>query len=83
MWLDDDQDKVAAYLHLRRELCPQCGTAEADWFDPVARRPLDDPKWEATTMRCHGCAELEAVSEDIPREEKGVRVVLLPAKGDD
>jgi hypothetical protein len=30
-------------------------------------------------MKCHGCAELETAGEEVPREARGVRVVLLPA----
>lgn len=79
MWLDEDQDKVHAWLRQRRELCPRCGTMEADWVDPRSRRYRDDPKWEAATFRCPGCAEVERVGAEVPPGERGVRVVLLPA----
>lgn len=78
MWLDEDQDKVHAWLRHRREICPRCGTVEADWIDPATRHFVDVPKWEATTFRCPGCAELERVGAEVPRDERGVRVVLLP-----
>lgn len=82
LWLDDDQDKVAAYLRLERELCPRCGTAEQDWVDPRTHRYLDAPKWEAEKLRCFGCAELEHAQADVPAKEKGVRVVLVPFRED-
>lgn len=69
---------MAAYLRLERELCPRCGTSEGDWVDPVTRKYLDPPKWEAETRRCWGCAEMEAVEKTVPRGERGVRIVLVP-----
>lgn len=74
---------MLAYLRLKHELCPQCGTAEADWIDPLTRKYLDNPKWEASTMRCFGCAELEAERDAIPPRERGVRVVLVPWQEED
>jgi hypothetical protein len=56
---------------------------EADWIDPKTRRYLDTPKWEAETLRCFGCAEMETAQKDIPAGEKGVRVVLVPWSDDD
>lgn len=79
MWLDDDQDKVVAWLRARHSVCSQCGTTEADWVDPQTRRLRDDPKWEATTYRCHGCAEVQRAYAEIPDRATGVRVVLVPA----
>lgn len=32
----------------------------------------------AIPFRCPGCAEVERVADEVPREEKGIRVVLLP-----
>lgn len=81
--MDEDQDKVTAYLRLERELCPRCGTAEADWVDPQTKRYLDPPKWEADTRRCFGCSELEALQKEVPGSERGVRVILVPFKDDD
>lgn len=83
MWLDDDQDKVAAWLRSRREVCPQCGTVEADWVDPETGHFTDTPKWEATTYRCPGCAEVGRVAAAVPDKEAGVRVILIPAGEDD
>lgn len=81
--MDDDQDKVAAWLRARHDVCPQCGTTESDWLDPLSRRLHDRPKWEATTYRCPGCAELQRAAKDIPEREAGVRVVLIPVSDDD
>lgn len=78
LWLDDDQDKVNAYLKLERTLCPRCGTAEADWVHPGTKRLLEEPKWEPTTFRCHGCATLGLAEKEVPDREVGVRVVLVP-----
>jgi hypothetical protein len=83
MWLDDDQDKVVAWLRARHEVCPQCGTTEADWVDPDTGRMLEAPKWQAVPFRCHGCAELQRTVRDVPEREAGVRVVLIPADDDD
>lgn len=67
-----------AWLAAQREVCPQCGTFEADWLDPETKRFLPEPKWEAIPFRCPGCAEVERVAAEIPKGERGVRVVLLP-----
>lgn len=83
MWLDDDQDKVQAWLRHRRQICARCGTVEADWIDPATRHFHDRPKWAATTFRCPGCAEVERVGAEVPRDERGVRVVLLPFEDND
>jgi predicted RNA-binding Zn-ribbon protein involved in translation (DUF1610 family) len=83
MWLDEDQDKVHAWLRHRRELCPRCGTMEADWVDPATHRFHEEPKWEAATFRCPGCAEVERMSADVPTGERGVRIVLRPFELDD
>ncbi len=83
MWLDDDQDKVVAWLRARHEVCSQCGTAEADWVDPVTRRYLDPPKWETTTYRCPGCVEVERARAELPKGAEGVRVMLVPMRDDD
>jgi hypothetical protein len=83
MWLDDDQDKVVAYLDYRRRLCPDCGTAEEDWIDPVTRRLKDEPTWEATTEQCFGCVTLARELETVPGREKGVRAFLIPWREDD
>lgn len=82
LWLDEDQDKVHAWLRARSEVCPQCGSTEADWIDPATRRFLDPPKWEPVTFRCHGCAEVERTQSAIPRGEAGVRVILVPFDAD-
>jgi len=83
MWSDEDQDKVHAWLRQKREVCPRCGTVEADWVDPATNKLRDDPKWEATTFRCPGCAEVERASADVPSGARGVRVVLMPARDND
>jgi hypothetical protein len=81
MWLDDDQDKVSAWLRARHEICPRCGTAESDWIDPQTKRYLEVPKWEPLTYRCPGCVEVERVREEVPKgSTAGVRVVLIPLK---
>lgn len=75
-----------AYLQYQRKLCPDCGTAEEDWIDPVTRRLKDDPAWEATTVQCQGCVELARELETVPEREKGVRAYLVPYRdewGDD
>jgi hypothetical protein len=68
---------------LQRTVCSHCGTTEADWVDPATRRPHDHPKWEATTFRCYGCAEMELEQKRVPDKEAGVRVVLIRARDDD
>lgn len=83
MWLDDDQDKVGAYLRLRREVCARCGTVDSDWIDQTTGRYRDDPPYEATLFRCHGCRELEEALEEVPSGQKGVRVALIPRPDDD
>lgn len=83
MWLDEDQDKVTAWLRARHEVCTNCGTIESDWLDPDSGRLLDRPKWEAISYRCPGCAELERVARDVPDREAGVRIVLVPMNDDD
>lgn len=83
LWLDEDQDKVHAWLRARHEICSSCGTAESDWVDPATGRYLDHPKWEATTYRCPGCAEIRRASEEVPDRAAGVRIVLVPATDDD
>lgn len=83
MWLDEDQDKVAAWLELQRAICPRCGTAEDDWIDPDTKQYLEQPKWEAVPFRCHGCAEVEQAQQGVPGDQRGVRIVLMPASGED
>lgn len=82
MWLDDDQDKVHAFLRLQREVCSKCGTVDSDWLDGRGRY-RDDPPYEAVLFRCHGCRELEEAAAEIPPKEKGVRVALMPTTYDD
>lgn len=72
-----------AWLSVQREVCPRCGTTEADWLDPKTRLPHEVPKWEAMTFRCHGCAELAKAEKQVPEREAGVRIVLVPFKDDD
>ena len=79
MWLDEDQDKVAAWLDSKTGLCPECGTAEEDWAD-TRGRVRADPKWEAVTVRCHGCAAIAAAMADVPQGQRGVHVMLRPAQ---
>lgn len=74
---------MSAYLKLEHSLCPRCGTAEGDWMDPITRHMHDVPKWEATAMRCHGCAALAAEEKRVPSGEQGVRVVLVPFRDDE
>lgn len=83
MWLDEDQDKIVAWLRARHEVCQQCGTIESDWIDPVTGRYFDQPKWEAVTYRCPGCAEVQRAARDVPEGEPGVRVLLVPADIDE
>lgn len=82
LWLDDDQDKVAAFLRLRREVCARCGTVDSDWLDADGHY-REDPPYEAVVYRCHGCRELEAALATVPDGEKGVRAALIPAHHDD
>lgn len=72
-----------AWLGMQREVCPRCGSTEADWIDPRTGYPHDTPKWEATTFRCHGCAELAREEKNVPDREAGVRVVLVPFREDE
>lgn len=77
MWLEDDQDKVSAFLMTKAEDCPDCGTREGDWVDTDGRQ-LDRPGFEVGTRRCFGCAAIAAAAAEVPEGERGVRVVLLP-----
>lgn len=78
MWTDDDQDKVLAWLAAKAAVCPECGTRETDWVDNRGRyRP--DPTFEASPIRCYGCAAVSTAAAKVPDGEKGVRVVLRPA----
>lgn len=77
MWLDEDQDKVAAWLEHKTVSCPECGTIEADWVDERGR-VRDDPKWEAVTIRCPGCAAIAGAMADVPQGQRGVHVALRP-----
>lgn len=78
MWLDDDQDKVDAWLDHKASVCPECGTAADDWVDERGRH-RDDPKWEAVAVRCHGCSAIAAAMADVPQGQRGVHVMLRPA----
>jgi hypothetical protein len=64
-------------------VCQSCGTTEGDWVDVATGRPHDVPKWEATSYRCPGCAEVARVSASVPDGEAGVRVVLIPFQDND
>lgn len=78
MWLDEDQDKVAAWLEQKAALCPECGTSQDDWIDERGRRS-DHPKWEAVAVRCGGCEAIAGVMADVPQGQRGVHVVLRPS----
>jgi hypothetical protein len=69
---------VLAWLAATAAVCPDCGTSETDWIDGRGRhRP--DPTFEATPIRCYGCAAISTAASKVPDGEKGVRVVLRPA----
>lgn len=59
-------------------MCPDCGTAEADWVDNTGRYRIDQA-WEATAVRCYGCQAIANLAAQIPDKERGVRVALRPA----
>lgn len=77
-WTDEDRDKARAVeIHLRSR-CPECGTFDDDWRDPVTRRALAEPRWMPTSHRCEGCRTIAEERADIPDGEKGVFVGLIP-----
>lgn len=81
MWLDDDRAKALAYhRHLSHESggrCPSCRTEASDWVDLESGRRLVTPAWTAETYVCHGCREIDRVSQDIPDDERSYRHVRL------
>jgi hypothetical protein len=49
-----------------------------DWIDRKTNFPLDQPVWAAVPRQCPGCDELGRVQSRVPRQMRGVHVVLIP-----
>lgn len=75
-WSEDDQDKALAFEEVKSEVCPQCATRESDWVDDEGY-PLDDPRFQPVTHRCHGCAEIAKLKRTIPDDEEGIFVLFV------
>ena len=41
-------------------------------------QPVVPPRYEAVTVRCHGCEATSKVEEDIPNDQHGVYTRLMP-----
>jgi hypothetical protein len=72
-WPPDDQDKALAYMRAKAELCPACGTREAEWQE-------DFDAYIADVERCKGCERLEMTRAEVQQAGdvagKGIKVVL-------
>lgn len=63
------------------EPCPNCGTRDVEWRDPVTKFALDPPPYVAEGIRCIGCAERAKEAKELADSrngelEPGVRVIL-------
>ncbi len=52
-WGEEDQANALAYFYYEARRCTSCGLHPDDWSDP------SEPKYQAQTMVCPGCAELD------------------------
>lgn len=73
-WLEEDRMKALGYLQYKGSFCPNCGTREEDWIDDNGRM-INPPRYEAATVKCFGCSEIERMKASIPDKERGVYVV--------
>lgn len=64
LWPDEDQDKAIAWHRLQSAACSRCGTFSDEWIQPDGRTVPDAP-YEAVPVRCHGCAEIDAVNREL------------------
>jgi hypothetical protein len=79
-WPTEDQDKALAYSVFKRTTCDRCGTIPEDWLDEDGRE-LDDPPYKVASRYCPGCATLEAVRDEIPKNRKNLVTVFLTRAG--
>lgn len=81
-WPEADQDKALAYERLLNATCSKCGTEEDIWItrdpDTGAIFPILPPPLEPEQFRCFGCEITEKSLADVPSDEKGVYVRLVP-----
>jgi hypothetical protein len=75
VWTAEDREKVRAYDEWKIHCCARCRT-HRDWWDPSSGGHRF--AFVGDTRRCPGCEVLDQTSEEIPKEAKGVRVVLIP-----
>jgi hypothetical protein len=73
-WSSEDIERVLAFQLYKSEICPQCGTKDEDWVDDKGRA-LDEPVYEAATVRCFGCQQIETLRDSIPSGQKGVYTI--------
>lgn len=64
MWTHEDRMKALAWQLRQAEMCPGCGTREADWRDPSTLEELEEPRWMPEVHRCLGCAARAAIIEE-------------------
>jgi DNA-directed RNA polymerase subunit M/transcription elongation factor TFIIS len=71
----DDRDKAIWEYLLDRQVCPHCGTREAEWYDEQGRYR---PAYVAEFVECPGCV-MKGRKEAEPElaEFRGVRVMLM------
>jgi hypothetical protein len=74
-WTDLDREKAFAYRDHARELCSGCGTRAIEW-DPD--RGGDRLAYLSDSWRCLGCEAIAMEQDNIPSEEKGIKVGLVP-----
>jgi hypothetical protein len=73
-----DRDKALALELVMREECPNCHTLPEDWVDAETNYPLETPVFAAVTRHCHGCDQIEALQNKIPKKARGAYVALIP-----
>lgn len=64
-WTDDDRSKVLALIGEKTEVCPGCGRALDECFDPATART-----WTVHTPTCEACRVLDAAKDNDAEQAK-------------
>lgn len=75
MWTDEDRALVEAFTEWKAGTCPDCGTRD-EWWDPAQGGHRF--AFLGETRRCIGCGIKEQERAQIPKDERGIHVHLVP-----
>ena len=70
-WDEDDQDKAIAHENYIRAACGECGTRLSEWEE-------DPDAFVGYHWRCPGCEIIEQERDNVPEDQKGIHVGVIP-----